>query len=275
VGYHRTNTGCNAPIHLSDVTGAALDNLNISGSAQQGINGRNVTNFSLANSNLTGIGNAADEDGIHFFNMLGTSSVSNTSVSGSFDDGMIIQNSGVGTGTVTVSGSSSFSNSTQGSGIVLGARNGATLTLNSTGTSFLDNFSGGIPATASDDPAVVGDCSNLTGNNDGVDFSATQTSNTKYNVTGSTFNNDFAKIAILGGAFATAGTVQGTISGNTLTTPNGQAADAIRRPTPAHQLEPGAVLPCSARASAAMIGRILPCRNRTSQVETRNRSLRK
>jgi hypothetical protein len=231
------NTGCNAPINLQDSTDVSLDRLAIAGSAQEGINGRNVTNLSLTNSTITGIGNAADEDGIHFFNMLGTSTITNTSVTGSFDDNTIIQNSGTGTGTLTVSGASAFSTSTQGSGIVLGARNGANLTLDVDGATFDNNFSGGIPATASDDPAVPGDSSNLvvnvtdstfTNNNDGLDLSATQTSNTKFTATNNTFSgNDFVAISVLGGAFSTAGIVQGTISGNDINIANGRPSDAL------------------------------------------------
>ena len=37
-----TNTGCNAPINVQDAIDVSLDGMAIAGSAQQGINGRNV-----------------------------------------------------------------------------------------------------------------------------------------------------------------------------------------------------------------------------------------
>nr|HVY69154.1 Ig-like domain-containing protein [Verrucomicrobiae bacterium] len=86
------NTGDNCAIHLETAFDVTLDNLNISGSAEQGINGHNVTNFSLKNSVLSNLGQGADEDGIHFFNMLGTCEILNTTISSSGDDNVNIQN---------------------------------------------------------------------------------------------------------------------------------------------------------------------------------------
>lgn len=77
------NLNVNAAIHLVNITGVTLDNLNLNGGAQQGINGNNVTNFSLANSTIQGFGNEVREDGIHFKDMLGTSSISDCTIGGS------------------------------------------------------------------------------------------------------------------------------------------------------------------------------------------------
>ncbi len=233
------NTGCNAPINLQDVITATLSNLNIKGSAQQGINGRNVTGFTLTDSVLTGIGNAADEDGIHFFNMLGTSTITNTSVTGSFDDNMIIQNSGAGSGTVTVNetvaAASTFSQSTHGSGIVLGARLGASLTLSVDDTTFDHNFWYGITNTPSDSPAGGKDASllqvtvtdsTLVDNYEGIDMLATPQASVRFNIANNTFDNEVLEVGVLGRPFET-GLVEGAITGNTMPTPNGQTADAI------------------------------------------------
>ena len=73
------NAGCNAAIHLQSTTGVTLTNVDISGGNQEGINGNNVTNFSLSNSTVNNVGDQVREDGLRFLNMLGTNSITNTS----------------------------------------------------------------------------------------------------------------------------------------------------------------------------------------------------
>ena len=52
-----STAGCNAAIYLSGVTTVTLDNLNVTGTtAQEGINGLNVSTFSLTNSTLANCG---------------------------------------------------------------------------------------------------------------------------------------------------------------------------------------------------------------------------
>ena len=55
-----------------------LNDIDISGGAEQGINGNTVANFTLADSSISNVGNEVDEDNIHFFNMSGTSAITNT-----------------------------------------------------------------------------------------------------------------------------------------------------------------------------------------------------
>ncbi|MBK8424516.1 MAG: hypothetical protein IPL27_00465 [Lewinellaceae bacterium] len=86
------NTADNAAIHLQDATTVVLDNLNITTSAEQGINGHNVNGFTLSNSVLSGLGGGPDEDGLHFYNMVGTCAITNTSITSSGDDNVNIQN---------------------------------------------------------------------------------------------------------------------------------------------------------------------------------------
>src|SRR5262249_53416838 len=114
------NANVNAVIHLNGVTNVTLDRLSLSGSVQQGINGLNVTGFTLSNSTLANLGNEADEDGIHVFNMLGTSSITNTTITSSGDDNVNIQNAS-GTGTITITGGS-FNSGVLGSGLLFGPR---------------------------------------------------------------------------------------------------------------------------------------------------------
>jgi uncharacterized repeat protein (TIGR01451 family) len=77
-----TNTGCNAGIHLVQIAGATLDNVDMNGGAQVGINGNNVTDFSLLNSTVLNFGNQLREDGLKLKNLLGTSFITNSTVSG-------------------------------------------------------------------------------------------------------------------------------------------------------------------------------------------------
>ncbi len=50
------NASCDAGIHLQSTTGVTLTNVDISGGNQEGINGNNVTNFSLSNSTVNNVG---------------------------------------------------------------------------------------------------------------------------------------------------------------------------------------------------------------------------
>lgn len=76
------NSGCNAGIHFDTVTGAALSNVDLNGGNQVGINGNNLSNFTLTNSNVLNFGNQVREDGLKFRNLLGTSSITGTTISG-------------------------------------------------------------------------------------------------------------------------------------------------------------------------------------------------
>ena len=114
------NLVTNAAIHLQSVSGVTLDGLNINGSAEQGINGNNVTNFSLTNSTIANTGNGPDEDGLHFFNLLGTGTITNTFITSSGDDNVNIQNQS-GTAAITVTGGS-FNTGVLGSGYLMGIR---------------------------------------------------------------------------------------------------------------------------------------------------------
>jgi hypothetical protein len=81
-----TNAGCHAAINLSTVTHVSLTNVDISGGAEQGINGQNVTHLTLANSTIQNVGNAVNEHGIYIRGLFGTvaggtvNSITNTTV---------------------------------------------------------------------------------------------------------------------------------------------------------------------------------------------------
>jgi len=74
------NLSCVAGIYLSGVVGVNLTNVSVTGSNQMGINGNNVTTFTMYDSTITGNGDELFEDGLTFQNLKGTSSISNSMV---------------------------------------------------------------------------------------------------------------------------------------------------------------------------------------------------
>lgn len=210
------NLATNAAIHLQSVTTVTLDNLNLTGTmAEQGINGNTVSAFTLSNSSITNAGNGADEDNIHFYNMSGTSAITNTTLthtSGGGDDNLNLQTQ-AGTLNLTISGGSATGTgggvNQLGSGYLFGIRgtSNATITLSSANSS--NNFSGGIVADAFDTATMDLTVSNSTssGNNDQLSVSAGDSSNVDLNITGNTLSSvatgDFVVVSLLGSAFDT------------------------------------------------------------------------
>ena len=80
------NSAAQAAINMSNVTTASFTNLSVTsdgttGGAQVGINGNIVSGFTLANSTVSGFGDAAQEGDVKLWNLTGTCSVSNSSFS--------------------------------------------------------------------------------------------------------------------------------------------------------------------------------------------------
>ncbi len=225
------NLDTNAAIHLVTVTNVELDNINISGGAEQGINGNTVTNFALLNSTIDNAGNGADEDGVHFYNMLGSSRIVNTSITDSGDDNFNLQMQS-GNLDLHISGGT-VSGGVLGSGWLFGIRGTAIANLNLENITTQNNFSGGIVADAFDNSTMnirVANSSSLN-NNDQISLSANQAANVDAELTGNTVTAttptlDFTGINLLGAAFGT-GTFDARVSGNTITTASGVTADGM------------------------------------------------
>jgi len=225
------NLAANAAIHLQSVTTATLDNLNLTGGAEMGINGNTVSNFVLKDSAITGFGNSADEDGIHFFNMSGSSAIINTTVANSFDDHLNLQTN-AGTLDLIISGGS-FNSSTQGSGLLFGIRGTTNATIDISGVTTNTNFSGGIVADAFDNSTmnlrVTGSTSS--GNNDQLSVSAGDNSQVDLEATGNTLSSvaagDFVVIGLLGSAFDNGFTFDARIHNNNITVANNLTADGM------------------------------------------------
>ncbi len=229
------NTADNAAIHLQDATTVVLDNLNITTSAEQGINGHNVNGFTLSNSVLSGLGGGPDEDGLHFYNMVGTCAITNTSITSSGDDNVNIQNNTTpiapptSTGTIDITGSS-FNTGVLGSGILFGIRGTSNTTINISGTTVNNNFSGGVVADCFDTATMDVEVSTttITNNNDAIQVSG-HNGNVKFDIhdNSNISLQDLVSITILKSAFSSAGTLEGKIRSNTITTENGHTADGI------------------------------------------------
>jgi hypothetical protein len=224
------NTGCNAAIHLNGVTNVTLDNLNVTTSGQQGINGIDVTGFNLSSSVLSGLGNGPDEDGLHFHNLLGTSSITGTSISGSGDDNVNIQNRSSTAASISFT-SGSFNTGVLGSGLLFGVRDSANTTIAISGVTSDNNFSGGIVADAFDSSTmeITVSGSTITNNNDGIQVSSSQTSTARFDIDNNDFiGNDFLAVTLLKAAFSTGGVLEGAVRNNSpITVGNGRPADAI------------------------------------------------
>jgi hypothetical protein len=100
-----TITGSTASgISLTSTSNVSLDHMTVSNSGDDGITGSSVTGFTLADSTISGNGNAANTDhGLDFTNLFGTSSITNTTLSNNQVDQARIQNSS-GSATVTFDG---------------------------------------------------------------------------------------------------------------------------------------------------------------------------
>ncbi len=221
------NLSDNAAIHLQTVTGVTLDRIAITGSSEQGINGNTVTNFALTNSTIQSAGNQSDEDGLHFFNMLGANTITGSSITSSGDDNVNIQN-GSGTSTITITGGA-FNTGGLGSGLLFGPRGTTNTTISISGVTIDNNFSGGVVADASDTATMTlhVNQATITNNNDGVQVSGAS-GNVAFQINNANINgNDFAAITVLKAAFSTGGTLQGLIHNSQIAVANGRPTDAV------------------------------------------------
>ena len=86
--------------------------------------------------------------GLHFTNLFGTNAITGTSITGSGDDNVNIQNLSAPASTITFTGGS-FNAGVLGSGLLFGSRGSANTTINITGLTVDNNFSGGVWPMAS------------------------------------------------------------------------------------------------------------------------------
>ncbi len=103
------NSGCNGAIHLNSVTNVELDNVDINGTTEQGVNVRNVSGFvmsgcTLINCGVASSGSDTEESCLYAVNMSGTGSISGSSLTFASERAAVIYNTNQ-TLTLSVSGS--------------------------------------------------------------------------------------------------------------------------------------------------------------------------
>jgi Bacterial Ig domain/Bacterial cadherin-like domain len=188
-----STAACNAVIYLSSVAGVTLDNIHVTGTtAQEGINGLNVSNFSLTNSTLANCGSsgATEEGCIKMRGLTGTCAITNSELSFPGADVVEIVNTAGPTLTLNVNGSTlrdSQSSSSGNTGLQARSEGTASMVLNVTNNNFLRIRTVGLHATAidsaSNDVDVTGNTFDPdTGTMIGVDLDADDTATLVFNV---------------------------------------------------------------------------------------------
>jgi hypothetical protein len=194
-------TNCNAAIYLSSVSTVTLDNLDITGTiAEQGINGRDVSNFTLKDSLIGGslasmCGNAVEEGCVKMRNLTGTSAITNSELAFAGEDVVEIYNPAGGTLLLNVDNSTfrdTQSAANGGCGII--ARNDAgTMTVNVNNSNFNRIRTTGLKTvanlTATADVDVTGntfDPGAAPGVGIGIDLDADNTATLRFNIQANT-----------------------------------------------------------------------------------------
>ena len=226
-----------AGIELSSTSSPSFTDMIIEHNAADGINGSQVNGLTLAGSTVLDNGTKANvsgenNDGLDFSpngtgspnGLTGTVSITNTSVTGSADNGAIISDTS-GTLDLTVTGST-FSTSGANEGFHVDANNAVNATVSITGSTFASNaadafqFStGAVPSgSASGTESVTFSSNTVTGNGDGPIISPSGNSKTTItidsNTIQSTISGNCIGLDLVGSG--TGGSLSGTISGNTV-----------------------------------------------------------
>jgi len=191
------NSACAAAIHLNTVANVVLDNLNINGSKQIGINGLDVSNLTLSNSQVSNAGDEVNEGVLQFFGLTGTSSITDSTFSFPSERVAYVRNAS-GTLDLTISGSIFSDSQTSvfgADGLEVYGYGTAVIDLTiDTASEFLRNRTNGLQVLADGNSAVAVFSSGSTFDRDtgiglGVDMSATGSASLDFDVTDSPLIN--------------------------------------------------------------------------------------
>jgi VCBS repeat-containing protein len=226
-------------VYLNATSIISLKSLNLSNNAGWAIRGTTVSDFDLDASTISGTNgtnDGLDEASVAFTNLLGTSSITNTSVSGGIEDNLRISNTS-GTANITLDGDTIGANSASlgGNGVLLETRQTASTTTTVNDTDFTssreDLFQSIVTDTASNDltfsnnTLANGQASQVSGNTGALIQSSGNSSgaNLTYRVTGNTVRgNDNGIFVQKGVGIATArGRIENNIIGVTGVTGSG------------------------------------------------------
>jgi hypothetical protein len=92
-------------ISLTTTRTISIDQISITNTLGDGINGSSVTDFNLTNSTIAGAGDGANEYGTFITNLFGTNTINNTSITNSQTNNLKISNNVNTAGTLTITNS--------------------------------------------------------------------------------------------------------------------------------------------------------------------------
>lgn len=236
------SSGCNGAVKLVDVQNVTLRSLAVTGSAEQGVIGRNVTGITIASSTISGAGNAAGESGIYLDGVFGTANaITGTTVTGSGNHNLYVLNTSAtqaapGTADrLTITGST-FSNAgtaVTSDGILVALRAAANFATELQATTISGSAVDCVQVDADDmsRSAVTVQGSTLTGCNTGINLSGRGATATTFDVRGNPLIRTVAgtgvNIAAVGAA-----AMRGTVADNANVTTssasnNGMGVDVV------------------------------------------------
>lgn len=218
------NTGCNAGLYLVNIVGASFNGLVMNGGVQQGINGNNVTNFSLSNSQVINFGDQIRENGIQFKGLYGISAISGSTVSGNEADQMLVHNSSGTLTSLTLTGSN-FTNSAApngNTGFSFSGNGTADMSVIVQNSVFSNNRTDGFLANATGTAAMGVNISGSTfqiNGNTAMSVVSNAGANTTFNISSNPTITGHAGNAInINLGLPSTGTLQGTIANNVIGT---------------------------------------------------------
>ncbi len=235
-----TNLSCNAAIHLAGVSGVTLDHLLIDGSEQAGINGNNVTGFTLSNSEVKNAGTKTQpsteiipESGLQFVSLLGSASITGSNIHRNAVSNLAVHNDSgtltsldVSNTTFSVTGNGAPTNNAGRAGIAFVGRGGANMSVSLMNSTVKNNALGGFYSSAIDTAKLNIDieANSFTDNTDSAvnitgQDSASVTFTIKDNTPITGHVSSAINVAFLGRVTGTQnGAVKGTVSGNSIGT---------------------------------------------------------
>ena len=191
------NTSCNAGVHLNGVSAIVLDNTDLDGSGQIGINGVNVSGLTLENSDIRNCGDEVNEGCLQVFGLSGTSAISNSSIAFPSERAAYITNTNSPNLILSVI-NSTFSD-TQSSavgadGLELNFMGSSTATVDVVDSAFRRNRSNGLQVLAQGSSTVGVDITGSTFDREsgigiGMDLAASDNAGLDFNVIGNPLIN--------------------------------------------------------------------------------------
>lgn len=229
------NSGCNAAIYLNTVTNATLDNTDINGAAQQGINLREVNGFTLNGSTIIngGAGGQTEESDLYALNLFGTCAITNSSLTVPAERAAVIYNTNK-TMALTVNASTFGMNQTQplgADGLEIDSYGASNTTITITGSTFIQPKTNGLQVITENTSVSNVNVSGSTfdpgsGLASAMDLDVNNTATMNFNI----LNNSTVKgkgINVINVFAFPDAFFQGRINGNTVTN-NGGSGTGIR-----------------------------------------------